>query len=275
MSNNSRGVGFLYGTILGRLLLKIIMKCHLDCIAVRFLHSSWSKLIVGRYIKKHDIVVMKEEKKSFQSYRDMFLRERKYVDFDRIPEHLISPCDGWLSVFPIDKHSRFFIKNSLYSIKDFLQNELLEKNYENGICMVFRLCASDYHHYCYIDNGYQGRNYDIPGMLHSVQPIACEHFPVYVKNKRCWCLMMTDNFGPVVQCEIGALIVGDIVNKRDNCTFSKGSEKGYFDLAGSTIVLLFEKDKVTLKPEIQERLKIQSETRVLQGEWIGNAKEYE
>ena len=32
---------------------------------------------------------------------------------------------------------------------DFLQDEELAKNYHNGLCLIFRLCASDYHHYSY------------------------------------------------------------------------------------------------------------------------------
>lgn len=40
--------------------------------------------------------------------------------------------------------------------------------------MILRLCANDYHHYCYIDDGFQGRNHFVKGLLHSVQPIALE-----------------------------------------------------------------------------------------------------
>ena len=45
--------------------------------------------------------------------------------------------------------------------------------------------------------------------------------------------MATENFGPVVQTEIGALIVGGIVNYRENARFCKGMEKGHFELAGA------------------------------------------
>ena len=137
--------------------------------------------------------------------------------------------------------------------------------------MIFRLCASDYHHYCYIDDGYQGENHLIPGVLHSVQPIACETYPVFVLNRRCWTLMATRNFGPVVQTEIGALVVGGISNPRENRRFSKGQEKGHFELAGSTIVLLFQKDQIALRPELLEQL-ARGEVQVRQGEWIGTRK---
>ena len=272
MKNTSGSVSFFYGTWLGRGLLKTVMKLHLDRVAVCFLKSSASKMMIGRFAKKNQIPLTKEEKKSFRSYRDFFVRTREDVPMDMAPEHLISPCDCWLSAFTIDKDSCFSIKNSHYSVGDFLQDKQLAENYQNGMCLVFRLCASDYHHYCYIDNGYQGENHPIPGVLHSVQPIACEKYPVYVLNKRSWCLMNTEHFGPVVQCEIGALVVGGIVNKHENESFKKGQEKGHFDLAGSTIVLLFQPDQIELIPSITEGLAQAEEVRLLQGQWIGVQK---
>lgn len=139
--------------------------------------------------------------------------------------------------------------------------------YTGGVCLVLRLRPSDYHHYCYIDDGYQGENHFISGVLHSVQPIACEKYPVFVLNRRSWTLLTTDHFGPVVQTEIGALIVGGIVNPRGNRRVRRGEEKGYFELAGSTITLLFEKGRICLRPEIEAGLR-RGEVQVRQGEWI-------
>ena len=273
MKKSSGAVAFLYGTVVGRFLLKIIMKLRLDKVAVRFLWSSASKMIIGRYAKKNQIILTKEQMASFGSFRDFFVRTREDVPMDMADDHLISPWDSLLSAYTIDADSCFDIKNSPYGIDDFLKDEQLAKNYQNGICLVFRLCASDYHHYCYIDSGYQGENHLIPGILHSVQPIACEKYPVYVLNKRSWCLLTTDHFGPVVQCEIGALVVGGIFNEIENANFSKGQEKGRFELAGSTIVLLFEPGKIELNPSILESLSQNEEVRVRQGEWIGIKKE--
>ena len=132
---------------------------------------------------------------------------------------------------------------------------------------MLRLCPSDYHHYCYIDDGYQGENHFLSGVLHSVQPIACEKYPVFVLNRRSWTLLTTDHFGPVVQTEIGALIVGGIVNPQENRRVRRGEEKGYFELAGSTITLLFEKDRIRLRPEIEADLR-RGEVQVRQGQWI-------
>ena len=160
-------------------------------------------------------------------------------------------------------------------MEDLLEDSVLAKNYKGGECLVFRLCASDYHHYCYIDNGYQGENHYIPGVLHSVQPAACEAYPVFTLNRRCWCLMATENFGPVVQTEIGALIVGKIANMEGSSRFCRGLEKGHFELAGSTIVLLFEPDRIRMLPELREQLHGGGEARVEQGMWIASRCERE
>ena len=70
-----------------------------------------------------------------------------------------------------------------------------------------------------------------------------------------------------------SLVVGGIVNHREQNTFSRGEEKGHFDLAGSTIVLLFEPDRVTLRPELVRALEQCEEVRVEEGMWIGNGVE--
>ena len=272
MNNTSNSVSFLYGTVFGRVILKTIMKLHLDRIAVWFLRSGFSKILNNGYIKRNNISVTEEEKASFRSFRDLFARTRANDNIDMTPEHLISPCDSWLSVSEIDEKSRFSIKNSYYALRDFLKDEELSKNYMGGDCLIFRLCASDYHHYHFIDSGYQGENHFIEGELHSVQPIACEKYPVYTKNRRSWCLLNTQNFGPVIQCEIGALVVGGIVNHKENESFSKGEEKGHFELAGSTIVLLFEKGRIALKEELLSGLADGNEVKVTLGEWIGDVQ---
>ena len=261
-------VRFLYGTFVGRGLLKLIQKTHADCLIVRYLRSSCSRPFLTWYIKRNDIPISEEELLEYRSFRDFFARERKELTADLNPAHLISPCDGWLSAYPIVENSSFAMKHSFYRIKDFLNDEKLSDQYCGGICLVFRLCASDCHHYSYIDDGFQGYTHYIEGQLHSVQPIALDKYPVFILNRRCWCLLTTENFGPVIQTEIGALIVGGIANNEGNSRFCRGMEKGHFELAGSTIVLLFEQERIRLLPELAEKIKAEGEVRVEQGTWI-------
>ena len=174
-----------------------------------------------------------------------------------------------LSSYPIAEDSSFFIKGSHYRLGDLLRDETLATCYPGGDCLIFRLTPADCHHYCYIDDGYQGENHFIPGELHSVQNAACERYPVYTLNRRCWTLLETRHFGPVVQTEIGAFAVGGIVNERENAAFCRGEEMGHFELAGSTVVLLFQKGRITLASPIRRQLAEGREFRVTRGMCLG------
>ncbi len=267
---NDAVICFLYGTAIGRGMLKLIQKLHVDRLIVRFLRSPRSRAFTAWYVKRNHIPLSQEDLRQYASFRDFFVREKESEYADLAPDHLISPCDGWLSVYPISESSSFAIKHSRYYIRDLIGDENLAKNYHGGTCLIFRLCASDCHHYFYFDDGFQGRTHRIEGQLHSVQPIACETCPVFTLNRRCWCLLATENFGPVVQTEIGALIVGGIANNEGNSRFCRGMEKGHFELAGSTIVLLFEPDRIVIRPEVAEQLGGGREVRVEQGMWIAS-----
>lgn len=267
---NDGSVRFLYGTALGRGLLKCVQSLHLDRLAVWYLRSPLSRPYMVRFAKKHGIPLSQEELKQFPTYRDFFLRERDPRPMDMDPDHLTSPCDGYLTVYEVQPDSTFAIKGSRYGVRDLLQDEALAKGYEGGLCLIFRLCASDYHHYSYIDDGRQGPNHYIEGRLHSVQPIACEHFPIYTLNRRSWCRLNTEHFGPVIQTEIGALVVGGIVNAPEG-PMKRGREKGHFDLCGSTIVLLLEPRRVELLPQLAAEANTGREMRVIQGQWVATA----
>ena len=78
--------------------------------------------------------------------------------------------------------------------------------------------------------------------------------------------------GLVTYVEVGALLVGKIKNIITTGKIKKGEEKGYFEYGGSTIVLLFEKDKITLDEEIINNSLNGFETYVKYGEKIGEKK---
>ena len=261
---------FVYETVLGRLLLKILMKSRADRLAAWFLRTKASRPLIGPYVKRHGIDISSHEKACSGSFGEFFAREETRRDHDMCPDHLISPCDGWLSAFDVRYDSTFEIKGSVYRISDLVKDEKAAERFERGTCLVIRLCASDYHHYCFIDDGTQQENHFIPGELHSVQPAALERYPVFRLNRRSWCIMETEHFGRVIQTEIGAFIVGGIVNEKENASFRKGEEKGHFELSGSTIVLFFEEGKVKLLPGPAYGTP-DNEFRVRQGMWIGTS----
>ena len=188
-------------------------------------------------------------------------------------ESLISPCDSKLTVYKINGRSIFRIKNSYYRIADLLCNDFIARRYKGGYCMIFRLCVDDYHRYCYIDNGTKTENVHINGELHTVNPIALEKYNIYKRNSREYTMLHTENFGDVVYIEVGAMLVGRIKNHHLNTHHVvKGAEKGMFEYGGSTIVLLFEKDTVSVDSDILVNSAKGYETVVRYGEKIGVKK---
>ena len=113
----------------------------------------------------------------------------------------------------------------------------------------------------------------VPGTLNTVRPIAIRKSKVFKRNAREYTVLNTDNFGKVVQVEVGAILVGKIVNlHHDAYTFKKGEEKGYFEFGGSTVCLLFKKDTIVLDHDIEVNSKEGVETLVKVGSKIGVQK---
>ena len=188
------------------------------------------------------------ETKHYTSYNDFFTRKIK-EGMRPLPEDkniLFSPCDSKVSAYRIDNDTKFTVKDTEYTVESLLRSKKAAKHYKGGYAVILRLTVDDYHRYCYIDYGTKEDNHFIKGVYHTVNPIANDYTPIYKENAREYTVLHTEHFGNVTQVEVGALMVGKIVNHHESSSVKRGDEKGYFKFGGSTIVLLFEKDKVAL-----------------------------
>ena len=263
----------LYHTCIGRFVLKFLTWPPLSRLVGRFLDTRLSRRLIPGFIRRNhlsmdDFIV--EDWPSFNAFFTRKIRpEARPMDFSS--EALISPCDGLLRVYPVREGVVVPVKDVPYSLDALLRNRELAKAYEGGMCLVFRLTPSHYHRYVYPDEGYKSRNVFLPGILHTVQPIATEAVPVYRENCREYTLLHTEHFGTITFMEVGAMMVGRICNYQEEGHFRKGEEKGRFEFGGSTIVLLVQKDKVKLRSDWKEPLMQEQEVPVHMGEWIGRA----
>lgn len=267
-------LGFLYGTVPGRLLLKPLTRPAVSKAVGWFLSSRISCLLIQPFIRKNGIDIKTFEKKKYRSYNEFFSRKirPKVRLVDAEPMHLISPCDSKLTVLPIRKTRRFIIKNTEYTVTSLLKNGKLAQEFEGGYALIFRLTVDDYHRYCYIVDGTKEENVRIPGVLHTVNPIANDYYPIYKENSREYTILHSTVFGDVVMMEVGALLVGKIVNHHyGKSKVLRGQEKGYFQFGGSTIVLLVKADTVRMDEDILENSRVGIETVVRMGEKIGLA----
>ncbi len=270
MKKESVILRFLYGTLLGRFLLKGLTTKFVSQLGGFLFNTHFSKVFINSFVHKNKIH-LEDYYQDFTNFNDFFSRKiyEELRPIDKKSSVLISPSDGRLSVYKIQKGLVLPIKQSYYSISSLLQNEELASFYENGICLVFRLCVDNYHRYCYIDSGTKEENVFIPGKLHTVRPIALEKYPVFVENAREYTVLNTEHFGKVVQIEVGALFVGKIQNYHEKYTYLKGEEKGKFLYGGSTIVLLVQENAVKIPDFYFKKTKTGEEIPIKMGEKIG------
>ena len=263
----------LYNTTGGRLALEVLTKPIISKLVGRFMDSPASAVLIPAFVRKNHIDISQYDLNGVFTYNQFFTRKirngMRSVDYN--PDSFISPCDAKLSVYKICPKSVFCIKNSPYRVRDLLANDELAKKYNGGWCMIFRLEVSDYHRYCYIDNGTKNENTFINGELHTVNPVVLGHYNVYKRNCREFTTLHTDNFGDVTQVEVGAMMVGKIANLHQQHSFCRGDEKGMFMFGGSTIVLLVQKEKVLPDSDILANTAQGFETAVKLGEKIGTS----
>lgn len=234
-----RVLKYLYGSMPGRVLIKQLAKPWVSKLAQILLSSGFSRIFIPFFIKWKKIDMKDYENKKYTSFNDFFIRKiiRSRRIIDQSPNHLISPCDGKLSVYPIGRDTRFMVKNTSYTLRSLLRNRNLADHYEDGTLLVFRLSVDDYHRYCYIDSGMKSKNFRIKGVFHTVNPIAHETVPVFKENTREYTILSSRNFGRLLVMEVGALLVGKIVNYHEKAYVMRGEEKGRFEFGGSTIIL--------------------------------------
>lgn len=264
-------VRFLYRTPLGRILLWLLIRKSVSNFFGFMMNRRVSKLSVKRFAKKNKINMSECEEKKFKSFNSFFKRKLKNESrpFSQNIADFCAPCDGKLTAYEITESSVFNVKNSKYQVADLLKDDELADKYMGGTCLIFRLTPDDYHRYFFVDDGEIIKTKKIKGVLHTVRPIVHKRYKVFTKNAREWTLMRTNNFGEIVQVEVGALFVGKIKNIIKSGTFGREEQKGMFEFGGSTIIMLLQKDAVKISDDILQNTKQNKETVIKLGNVIG------
>lgn len=260
----------IYSSKAGRVLLKVMTLPVISKIGGAYLSSPLSKIHIQPFIKSNHIDMSDYEGEEYESYNDFFTRhvKRSKRPFSSDDLILSSPCDAKVSYYPINENTVITVKNTRYTLDDLLLSPYLSDAFRGGCCLIFRLTVDDYHHYHYIDDGEQEDERRINGIFHTVNPIANDYYPIYKRNTREYTILHTRHFDDVVMMEVGALMVGKIVNLHKR-RFHKGEEKGYFEFGGSTVILLFKKDIIAVDDDIVKKSENHDEVRVKLGEHIG------
>lgn len=266
---------FLYHHPFGSLPLNLLVKRKFTSSIYGFIMNlPFSKGMIEEFVKINNIEMDEFRRKitEYKSFNDFFHRKLK-AGVRTISPNLNSPADGRLIAFQnINENSSFFIKGSKFSLSDFLQNKKLAEKYKNGTMVIIRLAPADYHRLHFPASGKIGVSKIIKGFYFSVSPLAMKKsLEIFCQNQREYSILESEKYGNILYSEIGATMVGSIIQTyTPNSHVKGGDEKGYFAFGGSSVLILLEKGKIKIDSDILKNTNNGYETLVKMGEQIGS-----
>ena len=234
--------------------------------------THWSTNKIEPFINEFGIDTTIIQNNHYNTFNEFFTRKLKPSarPVNRDSNIVVSPGDGKLLAYQSIKNRDFIVKGYRFDVATFLHNDSLAALYNDGSIILLRLCPTDYHRYHFPLDGTVSPTVKINGSLFSVSPFALRTLPdIFLLNKREYIILANRRFGDVIISEIGATLVGSIVQTFKGNRVVKGEEMGYFKFGGSSIILLFKKDAVQLDNDLIKNTRNGLETEVKMGERIG------
>jgi phosphatidylserine decarboxylase len=244
--------------------------------------------VISWFVKRYQVNMQEAANpdiKSYKTFNDFFTRALKAEVRPLAKADFICPVDGAISQFGvISKNQIFQAKGHSYSTLALVAGNVpLASHFENGLFACLYLSPKDYHRIHMPCSGKLISMTYVPGELFSVNPTTAENVTnLFARNERVICEFASEKHGTFVMVLVGATIVGSmattwhgIVNPPRSKTIRKwqyanqeirleqGEEMGRF-LLGSTVVMLFEKNKLAFNTSWQPTNQIKL------GEIMGN-----
>ena len=261
-------VNRLYHTRWGRWLLPLLTRPSISYLLTLSDYLPWSKAKVRKFLETYDLSLADYQEGTYPHFAAFFQRKIQPDLRPVCPEgQVLAVADAKLQVFYIHEDLSLVLKGQSYDLAELLEDDQLAQAFQGGLALVFRLGVEDLHRYLAIESGVITHQKSIKGRLHSVREVAQAQRLIYRENSRHYCLIETEE-GPVLQMEIGALLVGRIYNHHQSYLV-RGQEKGYFGLGGSTIVVLYPANRIELDQDIRYYSDLGIESQVRMGERIG------
>ncbi len=178
-----------------------------------------------------------------------------------------SPVDGCVSEAGAIDHDRLLqAKGRHYGLTELLAAQPWARRFERGSFATIYLAPFNYHRVHMPLRGELRETVYVPGRLFSVNAVTAQQVPgLFARNERILTLFDTD-FGQVALVLVGALNVGSMATvwagditpaarravtriPAPPTTLEKGAELGRFNM-GSTVILLFEPNRVLWHPQV-------------------------
>jgi phosphatidylserine decarboxylase len=186
----------------------------------------------------------------------------------------VFPADGrHLAYQDVDACDGFYAKGKKFTLEALLGSADLAREYAGGAMIISRLCPVDYHRFHFPVAGVAADSGLINGWLYSVNPIALRLNPGYlVENKRMVTQIESPRFGRVAVLEVGATMVGAIMQTfTPGREVAKGEEKGFFAFGGSCVITLFQAGRIRFDADLLQHAAEQREVYARMGERMGIA----
>ena len=258
----------LYETKWGNFLLPLVTSSLFSTLYTIIDYTSLSKKKISEFLETYQISLNDYQEEDYQNFADFFIRKLKPEALTIASDkQVLSVAQAKLLVLPIKEDQSFLIKGQNYQMEELLQDTLWARYFKNGTLFIYRLAVNDYHRYLVAESGKVVTNRKIFGKLHTIREIAQKKRKVFKENKREYTLIQTQE-GTILQMEIGALLVGKIINPPEE-NYQRGKEKGWFSLGGSTILVAYPEGTVTVDQDIQRQSALGIETQVEIGEGVG------
>ena len=224
-----------------------------------------------------DIGECLEDPFHLDTMKKIFERKIRYWDCRPMPLDagaVVSPCDARMLCGTLSETSQLFIKGKFFDLEELLSNNKKRwlAAFHDGDYAIFRLTPEKYHYNHTPVAGKIIDFYQIDGKYHSCNPHAVLTVATpYSKNKRVVTLIDTDvpggtGVGLVAMVEVVALMIGGIaqcyskeryddpVSVGTGMFLEKGLPKSLFRPGSSTVILLFEKERVCFDDDILENM---------------------
>jgi phosphatidylserine decarboxylase len=251
-------LGWLYNRPSGRLLAPLLVGTPLPSRVWGAVHRTrWSRRRIPTFARRMGIDLSESERSvaEFDSFNAFFTRGLREGcrPVCAEPGVLVAPVDGKVLAYPrLDPQATFRIKRSWFDLEGLLRDRALAATFAGGSMVVCRLGLADWHHFHFPDSGTPGPAVAIRGRYHAGGPYSRRALvPFYAENHRMLVRFDSDHFGPMAMVEVGALTVGSIRQRfQPGVRVRKGQPKGYFELGGSTVVLLFRPGAIVLDADL-------------------------
>ena len=267
-------VEWLYLTESGKVAAHMVCKAMISKLYGALQNTSLSKNKIVPFIKNFSIPMEdylpedgRDSGAPYSSFNQFFIRKfkpgkRQFVEHTN--EMAAFSEARYFGYSSIKNDEQVPVKGIYLKPKELLNNKTWENTFEDGPLLLARLCPVDYHRFHYPDNGFVLDDYRIPGLLHSVNPVALKAKPdILITNERHVTILETENFGKLAYIEVGAVCVGKIVQSKPltkGQSFKRGDEKGYFLFGGSTVIVIGEKGKWAPSQDILDYTQKETET---------------